>query len=70
MSDSDKLTELERAIEPILHYYDLVATGKTQGSGGVYLANGRGTLASVILHVGLLESLARAAGRPVHPRDS
>jgi hypothetical protein len=60
---------LDLLLDKILEAYDRVASGATHGSGGVYYANGRGTLTAVVLDVTLLEELARLRGRKVWGRD-
>lgn len=52
----------------ILEVYTMVASGHTQGSGGSYYADGKGTLHHVNIPVELLEELAREYGVEVLPR--
>lgn len=63
-----KVLDLMRAANEIVDWYDSVATGSTQGGGGVFYADGKATLNGVIVEVMLLERLADALGRTTHPR--
>lgn len=56
-------------IEAILEQYDRVAGGDTDGAGGCFYADEHSTLNAVKINVELLEELAKAYGRKVHPRD-
>lgn len=65
----DDLSSLKMAVDQILKVYDAVATGETQGGGGSFYGDGKGTLSHVSIPVGKLEDLAMAVGRQVHGRE-
>ena len=54
--------------DDILDLYDEVATGETLGASGYFYADGKGTLNAVVVPVAMLEKLAKACGRKLHPR--
>ncbi len=56
------------AVKTMLDRYEDVASGKTNGGFGCFYADGEATLHAVQIPVELLERLARACGRKVHPR--
>lgn len=62
--------ELKLMAEAILDVYDAVATGASRGAGGCFFADGQATLNAVVVDVKLLEGLASALGRHVHPRTA
>jgi hypothetical protein len=53
----------------IVDCYTRVASRETEGAGGLFYADGRGTLSDVMVSVGLLERLALALGRTVLLRE-
>ena len=61
---------VERAAMMIVDLYDRIATRETKGSGGVFAANGRGTLRDIIVPVELIEMLVDGMGGTVHPREA
>lgn len=68
MPRNEGVVTVQSAVEKILDLYDAVATGATRGARGSFYANREGTLSDVHVPVEMLEALAAAAGRKVHPR--
>ncbi len=62
------LCELQSRVKPILDKYKLVASGESQGAGGVFYADSKSTLNAITIPIEDIEALAKACNAPVLSR--
>jgi hypothetical protein len=65
MNENENVDRVMQIADLLYEHYREVASGETRGSGGVFYADGAGTLNAVVVDVTILEDLARALGKPV-----
>lgn len=70
MAEETEPSDLQLVAEEIYATYAAVASGQTDGGGGTFYADGKGTLNAVTLSVEVLEALAKALGKPVYGRTN